>query len=90
MSIDQYNDMKNREVQEKKLQKAERPLPGMLARKPMAVYVKRMYKGGHDDAATIFTPGRWTRMPVSAPEKWWEELPLKWEEVLPEWGAKVC
>ena len=88
--MDQYQDIKKRELQERKLtQKEERPLPGMLARKPQMVLSRRMYQGGYDDAQKTFTPGRWARMPVSAPDKWWEELPIKWEEVMPEWGAKV-
>ena len=28
-------------------------------------------------------------MPMSEPKKWWEELPVKWPEIMPEWGAKV-
>ena len=87
--MDQYGDIKKRELQEKTLQKEERPLPGMLARKPQVVVTKRMYKGGYDDAMTVFTPGRWTRMPMSQAKKWWEELPVKWEEIMPEWGAEV-
>ena len=61
----------------------------MLARKPSAVIPKRLVKGGYDDATTVFTPGRWERMPVGPPEKWWHELPLKWPDLMPEWGAKV-
>ena len=90
MSIDQYQDMKKRELQEKKMtEKEQRPLPGMLARKPQMVLTRRMYQGGFDDAQKVFTPRRWARMPVSPPERWWEELPTKWEEIMPEWGAKV-
>ena len=60
-----------------------------MARKPSAVIPKRLIKGGYDDATSVFTPGRWERMPVGPPEKWWHELPLKWPELMPEWGAKV-
>ena len=62
---------------------------GLLARKPTAVIPKRFIKGGYDDATSVFTPGRWERMPVGPPEKWWHELPLKWPELMPEYGAKV-
>ena len=61
----------------------------MLARKPSAVIPKRLIKGGYDDATNIFTPGRWERMPVGPPSNWWHELPLKWPDLMPEWGAKV-
>ena len=57
---------------------------GILARKPLAVIPKRMIKGGYNDATAIFTPSRWQRMPVSEPLKWWQELPLKWQEIMPE------
>ena len=59
LTIDQYEAIKKRTIQEKKLEKEEKPLPGMLARKPQAVITKKMYKGGYDDATTVFTPGRW-------------------------------
>ena len=64
-------------------------LSGVLARKPSAVIPKRFVKGGYDDATNVFTPGRWERMPVGPPSNWWHELPLKWPDLMPEWGAKV-
>ena len=80
--------MKLRLIKEKKVQNEEKPLPGMIARKPTAVVSKKMVKGGYDDATNIFTPGRWLRMPISDPSIWWHELPIKWDEIMPEWGAK--
>ena len=88
MSVDQYEAMKLRMIKEKKIQSEEKQLPGMIARKPTAVVSKKMVKGGYDDATSTFTPGRWLRMPISDPAKWWHELPIRWDEIMPEWGAK--
>ena len=64
-------------------------ISGVLARKLTAVIPKRWVKGGYDNATSVFTPERWERMPVAPPLKWRHELPLKWPDLMPEWGAKV-
>ena len=71
------------------MKQAEKPLPGMVVRKWTAMMPKMQMKGGLDDATEVFLDARWLRMPISDPAMWWHNLPIKWPNIMPEFGAEV-
>ena len=88
LSTQQVLDMKAMRLKEASKPGGTKSLPGWKMMDTSVVIPIEMIKGGNDDATSCFTPGRWRRFPISVVKRWWENLPLEWKDIVPEFGVE--
>ena len=88
LTTQQVIDMKAMRLKEASKPGGTKSLPGWKMIDNTVVIPIEMIKGGNDDATTCFTPGRWKRFPISVIKRWWENLPLEWPDIVPEFGVE--
>ena len=80
--------MKKQELEEKKLALNDDDGPGQIVLESRAFIPPITIRGQEHDYMLVFCDGAWLHFPISEPDKWWRFVPIAWESVTVEFGAK--